>query len=481
MNRILLYILISTLSFNVVYSQQDNTLFLMHELPQANFVNPAVPSTCKLFIGMPALSSIAANYSNTAFTVRDGLKKADGNDSLYFDPGKIISRARGKELITSDIDLTLFTMGIHVKEYYLTFSINEKARTYNMIPAEALKLAWEGNTQFQGDQASVKGTRVNANNYHEFAFGASKNINTSWRLGVRAKILFGLGNVFTPRTKGYLYTDKNTFALNLLLDSRIRSSFPVDVQVDENGKITDIQIKDDATYKDYFLNFRNFGLGVDLGFIHEIDEKTTLSGSLLDIGTIFWKKDANEFYSDGTFSYAGLGLNSGFTSFQQVLDSIAHLYTPVSQPGSFSSPLVPKLYVGVTRNVHEHINAGVMLRTELYRNRLHPSLTISANTFNYKILNASVSYTVHNGEFTNIGAGIGVKAGPVHLHLISDNIPGLFMLDNTRNVNVRFGLSFVPGCKERIVAEPKASPNGIRPLPCHYSPYKKRSAGRKRR
>jgi hypothetical protein len=468
MNRIFTFILLTILSFNVAYSQQDNTLFFMHELPQANFVNPAVPSTCKLFIGMPALSSIAANYSNTAFTIRDGLTTREGSDSLYFDPDKIISKARGKELITSDIDLTLFTMGMHVKKYYLTFSINEKARTYNMIQADAMKMAWYGNTRFRGDQASVKGTRVNGNNYHEFAFGASRDLNSSWRFGARFNILFGLANVYSVNTKGYLYTDKNTFAMNLLLDSRVKTSLPIDsISIDSIGNVSGIYFKDDMSVKDYLLNFRNFGFGIDLGFIHNLDEKTVLSGSLLDLGTIFWKKDINQFYTDGAMAYSGLGSEGGFDSFDQLTDSLAVVYTPRLDSAVFSSPLVPKLYVGVTRRVHDHINVGALVRTELYRNRLHPSLTISANTRNFNVFNASVSYTVQNGEFTNIGAGIGVKAGPVHLHLISDNIPGLFMLDNTRNVNIRFGLSFVPGCNERV--EPESSANKHGAIPCNFS------------
>ncbi len=479
MNRILkIHILIVLLSVEVVASaQQDNTLFFMHELPQANFVNPAVPSTCKLFIGFPALSSLHANYSNTALTFKDAFSEGANSDSIYFNGDKLVSQISGKELITSDISITLFTMGIHVNEYYLTFSVNEKATTYNMIASDLIKLGWNGNTQFLGDQASATGTRINANNYHEFAFGASKDIGLKWRFGVRAKVLFGLGNVYTPETRGTLFTDKNTFVINLLLNSKVNSSLPVDVTVDEDGKVEDITFRDDVTAKDYFLNFNNLGIAADFGFIYQRDEKTTISGSILDFGGIFWSKDVNSFVSEGSITYPGTTEGGDFTGpnyFTQFTDSLKQMYTPISDAGSFMNPLVPKIYFGVTRSINKHLNAGVLVRSEIYRNRLHPSLTVSANTFNYKMLNASLSYTLQNGEYTNIGAGIGVKLGSVQLHVISDNIPGLFNLDNTRNANIRFGLSFVPGCDERVKTSPKAGPNGIRPLPCYYSPYKKR-------
>ena len=479
MNRIFLAILIFFFSINVGYSQQDNTLFFMHELPQANLVNPAVPSTCKLFIGLPVLSSVSANYSNTALAVREVFDKKQGADSLYLNPDKILSRMRGKELVTSDVDLTLFTMGIHVKKYYLTFSINEKATTYNMIPADMAKLAWYGNSKdFTGKEASANGTRVNANNYHEFAFGASRNVSDKWRVGVRAKALFGLGNVFTPTTKGYLFTDKNSFALSLILNSNVKSSLPLDVSTDSFGKVTNIALRDDANLMDYFLNFRNFGIGADIGFINYFDDKTIISGSLLDVGAIFWSKDTYKFISEGRVSYAGITPAGNNVDWQQFVDSLQNMFTPSKDSSRFSSPLVPKIYIGATRKVHDHINVGALVRTELYRNRLHPSLTLSANTFGFDVFNASVSYTLQNGEFTNIGAGIGVKAGPVQLHLISDNIPGFFMLDNTRNVNIRFGISIIPGCNERVETEPSGG-NGIKPLPCYYSPYKKTRKRRK--
>ncbi|NPA36169.1 MAG: hypothetical protein GXO47_04905 [Chlorobi bacterium] len=465
-------LVVFSINFNV-FSQQDNTLFFMHELPQANFVNPAVAATCKLFVGFPALSSVAANYSNTALSLQDALVKK--GDSLYWNPDNVVSNLHGKELITSDVNLTLFTMGLHFKRYYFTFSVNERATVYNMIQSEMIELAWEGNTRFAGDQANVSGTRVNAGNFHEFAFGASTDINDRFRLGVRTKFLFGLGNVYTPKTTGYIFTDENSYALNLLLSSEIRSSLPLDVEVDEDGKVTDVDIRDDASFSNYFMNFHNFGIALDAGFIFKTDDKTTISGSLLDFGGIFWNTELNRFISDGVISYAGTTKDTEFDDpdyFQILVDSLVDIVTPVLDSSGYMGPLVPKVYVGATREISGHLNAGVLVRTEIYRNRLHPSLTLSANTFNYKTLNASISYTIQNGEFTNIGAGIGLKAGPVHFHIISDNIPGFFRLDNTRNLNIRFGLSFVPGCDEKFKTKSSSKSKDIRAIPCYYSPYK---------
>ncbi len=52
-------------------AQQNNTLFFMHSLPEANFINPAVQINCGIFIGLPLVSSFHMNIANSGFTAGD--------------------------------------------------------------------------------------------------------------------------------------------------------------------------------------------------------------------------------------------------------------------------------------------------------------------------------------------------------------------------------------------------------------------------
>src|SRR5512145_275087 len=56
------------MSFFTVRAQQNNTLFFMHELPEANYINPAVQGGCGLFLGLPLISSFHMNIANSGFT-----------------------------------------------------------------------------------------------------------------------------------------------------------------------------------------------------------------------------------------------------------------------------------------------------------------------------------------------------------------------------------------------------------------------------
>lgn len=460
----------------MMMAQQDLTLFLMHDVPQANFVNPAVQAACPLVIGVPGLSSVHVNYSNTAFTA--GQLLVSRNDSLYFSPGEAVKEMNGIELISAEAHYTPIYLGLWIKQSYWTFAITEKVVSYNTINQNAAQLAWEGNyPAFTGDEVSFKGTRVNASHYREYALGWAHRTGDRMQLGIRGKLLFGKGNIYMPRTKGGLYTSVRDFGLDLRLNTVINSSFPFEVTTDAEGYVSDVSVPDDTDWKAYMMNKSNIGLGFDFGFIYDYDERTTISGSLLDVGFINWKTDVYKFESEGTFQYSGSNSADGFDSpdyLENIGDSLENIFTPKPSSKNYVSPLVPHLYLGATRIFTDHLNAGLVIRNEMYRNKFHPSLSLSANTYGYEVLNASLSYSAINGDYFNLGAGVGVKLGAFHIHAVTDNILAFFDLSNTRSTNLRFGLSIVPGCGEPKEKK-KVSRKGISALPCYFNPYRKKS------
>jgi len=215
--------------------------------------------------------------------------------------------------------------------------------------------------------------------------------------------------------------------------------------------------------------------------IYEYDERTTLSASILNLGFVGWKTDVNTFVSDGTFVFTGTDSSTDFYNseyVQELRDSLQHQFLPVPESTSYTSRLVPEIYLGATRKLNNHLNAGAVVYNRVLRNKIQPALTLSANTYNYKMLNASVSYTAINGDYFNVGAGIGLKLGVVHLHAAADNLSGFMKMADQRNLNLRFGLSIVPRCNEPREQATK-SKNGISALPCYASPYKEDQKGRK--
>ena len=166
---------------------------------------------------------------------------------------------------------------------------------------------------------------------------------------------------------------------------------------------------------------------------------------------------------------------------REITDSLENVFTPRVNEESYLSPLVPAMYLGLSHEVNNWMNIGAVFHTELYRSRLHPSLTFSGNASIVKNVYGSLSYTIQNGQYNNVGAGIGAKFGIFHFHAISDNIPAFFNLMTAQNVNLRFGLSMLFGCEGKI--KRSKNDNGVRALPCYNDPYSstKRNLNRKRR
>lgn len=157
----------------------------------------------------------------------------------------------------------------------------------------------------------------------------------------------------------------------------------------------------------------------------------------------------HNFPSSGTLDFQGSGNASDFNSGQMVrawVDTVLTVFGVKPEENRYTSVLVPEVYLGATMEMNDWIKSGVLFHSQIYKNRLHPSLTLSGNASITPNFAASLSYTVQNKEFNNVGAGVSLKLGGIQLHAMSDNVPGLIWFENTRNVNIRFGVAMLFGC-----------------------------------
>lgn len=454
--KIIVVICFLAVTIQPTVAQQDKTLFLMHELPQANIVNPAVGIKCKYYIGVPLLSSVHFNYSNTLGSVRDVLTAKSGSDSLKFDLQNIVNQTHKTDLISIEQQLTLLEFGYHWNHNYATFSIRENVNIFGTVPQDLIYLAWYGNTHFLGETASLKGLRVNFNHYREYNFGFSTDVNKQWRLGMRMKLLFGKSNIYTNQYNGSLYTDANTFAINTSAAYEVNVSAPINIAKKPDGTVDTISLQDNINWMHYMFNRQNLGLALDFGAIYHFNKQITFSASLLDLGTIFWRSDVHNGSASGSYSYQGQVNGVGNNS--HVADSIQGKYKIRTGTNPYFSTLTPRLYLGATYLFAPHFNAGATFYSEILRNKIHPSLGVSINTVGFKIYSASLLWSAQNSTYANIGLGVGAKFGNAHFHITSDNVPAFFALDGTRNINLRFGVNLLFGCNSKKKLPPAALP-----------------------
>ena len=432
----------------VSVSQQNNTLFFMHSIPQSNFLNPAVQQDCGVFIGLPVISSIHTNVANSGFTLNELLEK-QSDASYVIDADFVANKLAPRNFFTSELHTTLLAIGIRRNQYYFTFTVNEKDNTLVFYPRDLVLFALDGNTQFEGERLSFYSTGIFFNHYREYALGMSKQIDAAKTFGIKAKLLFGKLNIETDKADLGLLTEENTFNLLFDADAALNASLPYSLE-EENGEYDTILLYD-APVMDYILNRRNPGIAFDAGFIYKYSDRITFSGSLLDLGFIRYASNLTNYSLQGTYLYDG-PLGDTVISESYFGDLFNSLNASMDEELTYDpyfNFLDPKLLLGASYSVNRNLSFNALLYNRIHKMKYQNGLTLSMLARPLKYLETSLSWSYMNRSFLNIGAGIAFGSSPLQLYVVSDNLLAPLFPMSTKNLNLRFGLNIHLGCYKR--------------------------------
>jgi hypothetical protein len=438
-NLLIILLMLETAALN---GQQNQQLFQMHYLGESNFLNPAVQSECKWFIGLPVISSVHLNLANSAASYRQLVTNtSDSTAQLNID--KVVNRLGLRTLIETEIHATLLALGYKLNDYYFAFSIIEKNNIPITLSKDIFALAWKGNTQFEGEHASTRGTSIYATHYREYAFGISRQNSYGNFLGIKGKLLFGKLNLSVPKSNISLYTDPTTFDLTLDGDLRINASAPLIID-QTDGRINTISFDENASIRNLIFNRKNWGFAFDAGFIRRMNEKITLSGSILDVGFIRWRSYLNNLSATDAFTYQGVLADTGNVT-ESLLDSLTFDVTN----NAYTTMLPIKTYLGANYTLMERLDARATGSAVFYRTKIVPALTLGLDYNPFGHFHLVASYSVMYRAFNNVGLGFSLGRGPLQFYMISDNAAGMILPLSARNINLRFGLNINLGCRSK--------------------------------
>jgi hypothetical protein len=430
----------------LVFSQQNNTLFFMHSVPQSNFLNPAVQQDCRLFIGLPVISSLHVNVANSGFTLNQLLEKQP--DSSYrIDADFVANKLAPRNFLATEVHTTLLALGLRHNEYYFTFSINEKDNALVFYQRDLVSLILYGNTQFEGESVSLQSTGVFFNHYREYALGISKQIDDAKTFGVKAKLLFGKLNAETRKMDVSLFTEENTFDLFFNADTRVNTSGPYSMDSDSTGDYRIIE-RYNAPLMDYILNRNNPGFALDFGFIYRYSENLVLSGSLLDLGFIRYASNLSNYTLTGEYQYDGplndsvLSVNYFHDLFNTLNGNMEHELT--AEP--YYHFLTPRILLGTSLEISPKININALWYNRIHQMKYQTGFILSALARPTKNLETSLSWSYMNRSALNLGVGIAWGRSPVQFYMVTDNILAPLFPMSTKNLNLRFGLNILLGC-----------------------------------
>ena len=439
-----------------IVGQQSHSLFLMHYLPQSNLMNPAVPISCKWFIGIPVLSSVHLNYANGSFSYKNVFTPAT-DTSYNANIDGALKYLRNRNYIGTEVHTQLFALGHRRGDYSFLFTITEKDNLPVIYRKDPVLLAWGGNAQFVGQDARFNGTGVYYNHYREYALSVSKHRGDGIYYGLRAKLLFGKLNVSTRKTDITLHTEDPTYNLDFDGELKVHTSLPIVVTPDPDGGAPDVAYDENTNITGLIFNRKNPGFAIDLGVIWPYSEKMEISAALLDVGLIRWRSNLNTFIGTGQYYYDGPLDEFGNPDFNvdSLMGSLLDSMNIVTDQQKYFTMLPPRLLVGANYSINQKLKTGLQGELIAHRSKLIPSITLSANYNLFRHTYLMASYTYQYNTLRNFGFGFVLGRNPVQFYMISDNAAGFIWPLSSRNFNLRFGLNINLGCTIKTKDSPK--------------------------
>ena len=436
MSKYLLIFFLAIFSFfNNVFSQNEIGLHFM-DVMQTSKTNPAWVGEKKIQIGLP---NIHLNYYNTAGAfnglIRDFI---NGTDQISIGDA-LNDLSETGNILRGGVSLNTFEFGYKLGNIRLGLSHSQKVDLFVDYPQTLAKLFLEGNGQYVGETIDLA-HQINLTGYNEFALSGAMTLS-KLTVGAKLKYLTGIANTSVGNNALTLFTDSDIYQLTLMSDYTLNTSSLVNVD-------------DLSTFRLDFGNFsgdnlftKNNGIAIDLGATFQLNEKIKIAASVIDLGTINWTENVNNYSSQGNATYDGYNFTdfsaNDEISFSNGLDTLEEVFNFSETQNEYSTALPTKIYLSATYDMNEKLQLGGLLFTEIYQGKTFPMLAVSGRAKISDKISVGGIYSVREGNYFNLGLNFAVRLGPVQLYGTSDNVLGVFNPYQSSNVNLRTGLNLL--------------------------------------
>ncbi|MFD2589076.1 DUF5723 family protein [Croceitalea marina] len=464
-----------TMLFSVAYlgAQNKQLLYDFYEIPQSLLINPGVKTPYKWHAGIPAISGIAVQAGTSGITLND-LFANDGIDFTDKVRDKVVNGLSQRDEFGGSLQLDILNIGFrnaNRPEDYYSFGVYGELSVTQYWPKDLAILAFEGNANNLNRRFSLSHLTTFGEGLSVFHFGINRKVSDKLRLGARGKIYSSIFEAKSKSNSGYFVTTQGQ-------NNLLRNTLVADVQLQTSGLNESVENEDSNESIGSLLARRalfggNLGLGFDVGFTYQLNEKTSITGSLLDVGFINHTKDVKNFTLEGTASNEGIeiilpesfeDLNSDI--WENLIDDIEAQVPFETNSDSYITLRPIKLNASIRYNIGEQkqktedcycgIN-GVENNSPFdYKNAVGGHLFIinkpkgpqAALTAFYqtRIGNAlalKATYTADKFTFTNIGLGLNFQAGPVNFYILGDNLLGYRNIPDSNYASLQFGFNII--------------------------------------
>ena len=443
MKKRILFIALSVALTISVFAQNSNTLYVMENVFQNQFNNPAFKPISNISIN---LFSGSAEVGFSGFPVGQFIDLNGTGGSQALDPKDVLDKMNKNNELVFKNDLTLLGFGFKVKSVALQVSLRARTNVSLNLPEDLIRLVVEGNGEtFLNRPANLSNTSFNLNSYAEFGIAGSFNVGNKLRVGGRVKLLSGIANVTTEKSELTLTTDSENYGIMVAGSYTFRSS-NVDQDIDA--------IQQELVESVLNGGFQNKGLAFDLGFTYDINDKIKLTGALLDLGAIKWTNRAQVYENDNfTFTYEGedvfnyVNTSEGESSTDKILDSLTSAIKGVQRSESYTSAIPSRLMASLEYKINNKAFFGAVANTEYIPGlkKIRPTFTGYYRMQFGKAFGIGLSNSFAYRTIINPGIALTAKLGFFQIFVSSDNLLGVLSLENSKSASAAFGANLLFG------------------------------------
>jgi hypothetical protein len=467
----IIFICIVVIWTSGLFSQNKQLIYGVKEIPQSLLVNPGGVVEQKYHFGIPFLSQFHINGGSSGVSVYDIFQESDGdiNDRIR----NAIFDMDNTDFFTATQQLELINFGWRAKnEIYFSGGVYQEFDFILYFPKDLAVLTWEGNQDYidyRFDLGEVSTTGDFLTVYH---FGANKKLTKKLTLGLRAKLYSSMISYRSVDNQGTFYTRFGDGTMNVY--QHILEGIDMKMETSGYASLRDLdgasQVTSSILGRAFFGG--NFGIGADIGATYDINDKVSVSASLLDIGTIFHSKDVETYHAHGDYTLDGIELlfppfeiGEPAPPYWDDLEDEFENEIPIDTINNSYSQMRPlKVNAGISysfgrilsdggecdcRNrgggIDRDQNAGIQ-----FYSMFRPKGPQMAGTLFYyrrftDYISAKATYTVDPFSYSNIGLGIVADIGKFNLYIAADNLLKYGNLAKAKSVSLQFGFNIKVG------------------------------------
>ena len=450
--------------------QNKQVLYDFDEIPQSLLLNPGVETDFQWFAGVPFLSAVSGFAGTNGITVND-IFADDGLDINDKVRDRMVAGLTSKDQFSQGLQIDLFNGGYRSAYSGLFYSFGAYLEMDNILywPQDYALLAFEGNADQLNRRFDLGDLKTRGSVVAVYHFGINKKLNNTLTAGVRGKLYSGITDYNATNNSGYLVNTQgqnNSIATTLSADMQLRSSGFGDLNNAENqGTLP-------STFVKRALFGGDLGLGIDLGFTYRLNERTAITGSVLDLGFIYHSGNVFKYSLNGNATVEGIqvnvlrelaNLNRDF--WQELVDEVEELVPFETTNSAYITFRPTQLNASIRHNFGRPIGSDEDCDCSIvdsqnnilkYRNSAgaqvyainRPRGPQVALTGFYlrrfgRFMAVKGTYTVDKFSRTNIGVGINFQAGPVNFYAIGDNLLSYQNIAASNYASFQLGLNII--------------------------------------